>query len=77
VAMAAEERSIVCGLCNKGRLVGSLKGLELRQWSKKGYIYFHVVLPVRVCDSCGAKSLGPGAELIMDEAFQIEYDKLP
>jgi hypothetical protein len=26
---------------------------------------------------CGAKSFGPEAEQIMDEAFQREYDRLP
>jgi hypothetical protein len=29
------------------------------------------------CDKCGAKSLDPGSEKILDEAFQREYDKLP
>jgi hypothetical protein len=54
-----------------------LKEVKFQQWSKKGYVHFHVMLTVRVCDSCGTKSFEPGAEQIMDEAFQREYDKLP
>jgi hypothetical protein len=29
------------------------------------------------CDKCAVKSLDPGSNRIMDEAFQREYDKLP
>jgi hypothetical protein len=29
------------------------------------------------CDKCRAKSLDPGTEKVLDEAFQREYDKLP
>jgi hypothetical protein len=54
-----------------------LKEVKFRQWSKKGYVHFRVMLTVRACDSCGGRSFEPGAELIMDEAFQREYDKLP
>ena len=75
--MATDNRFIVCDSCNKGQLIGSLKEVKFQQWSKKGYVHFHVMLTVRVCDSCGTQSFEPGAEQIMDEAFQREYDKLP
>jgi hypothetical protein len=32
---------------------------------------------IGTCENCGAKSLDPGSEKILDEAFQREYDKLP
>jgi len=58
-------------------VISALKELKLQQWSRKGYAHFRVMLTVRVCDFCGAKSFEPGAEQILDEAFQREYDKLP
>jgi hypothetical protein len=75
--LATDDRRIVCDFCNKGRLISSLKEVKFRQWSKKGYVHFRVMLAVRACDSCGGRSFEPGAERIMDEAFQREYDKLP
>jgi len=75
--LATDNRFIVCDFCNKGRLIGSLKEVKFQQWSKKGYVHYRVMLTVRVCGSCGTRSFEPGAEQIMDEAFQREYDKLP
>jgi Cys-tRNA synthase (O-phospho-L-seryl-tRNA:Cys-tRNA synthase) len=75
--LATDKGFIVCDFCNKGRLISSLKEVKFRQWSKKGYVHFSVMLTVRVCASCGARSFEPGADQIMDEAFQREYEKLP
>jgi len=75
--LATEDRFIACDSCKKGRVISALKELKLQQWSRKGYVHFRVMLTVRVCDFCGAKSSEPGAEQILDEAFQREYDKLP
>jgi len=75
--MATEDDVAVCSLCKRGRLSSSFRELNLRQLSDKGYVHFRVTVAVSICDSCGAKSLGAGAEQILDEAFRREYDKLP
>jgi hypothetical protein len=51
--------------------------MAFRQWSDRGYVHCRVVILVGICDNCGRKSLDPGSDKIMDEAFQQEYDKLP
>lgn len=77
--MAAEGKFIVCDSCKKGRLINSnsMEEMKFHQWSKKGYVHCHVRITVGVCDFCGARSLEPGIDRILDEAFQREYDKLP
>jgi hypothetical protein len=74
--MAADD-SVICDLCKKGQLSGSLEELKVQQWSDKGYVHFRTTIPIRICDFCGAKSFGPAAEQILDEAFRREYNKLP
>jgi hypothetical protein len=75
--MATEGDFAVCNLCRRGRVSSSLKELNLRQLSDKGYVHFRVTIAVGICDSCGDESLGAGAEQLLDEAFRREYDKLP
>jgi hypothetical protein len=58
--LATEDKFIACDSCKKGRVISSLKELKLQQWRKKGYVHFRVMLTVRVCDFCGAKSFEPG-----------------
>jgi len=54
-----------------------MEEIAFRQWSDKGYIHCRVTILMGTCDNCDVKSLGPGSEKILDEAFQREYDKLP
>jgi len=75
--MATEGDFAVCNLCRRGRVSSSLKELNLRQLSDKGYVHFRVTVAVGICDSCGDESLGAGAEQLLDEAFRREYGKLP
>jgi hypothetical protein len=75
--MATEGDFAVCNLCRRGRVSSSLKELNLRQLSDKGYVHFRVTVAVGICDFCGDESLGAGAEQLLDEAFRREYDKLP
>ena len=74
--MASEDNFMVCDLCKRGRLASSLRELRVRQSSNKGDVPFSATIAVRICDFCGAKSYGPGADQILDEAFRREYDKL-
>ena len=75
--MLTEDDVAVCNLCKRGRLSSSFRELNLRQLSDKGYVHFRVTVAINICDSCGYKSLGAGADQILDEAFRREYDKLP
>jgi hypothetical protein len=76
-AMAAEDESIMCEICKQGRVTKRMQEMAFRQWSDKEYIHCRVTILVGTCDNCGVKSLDPGSDKIMDEAFQREYDKLP
>jgi hypothetical protein len=54
-----------------------MEEMAFRQWSDKGYIQCRVTILVGTCDKCRVKSLEPGSDKILDEAFRREYDKLP
>jgi hypothetical protein len=75
--MAAGDEPVMCAICKKGRVTKRLEEMAFRQWSDKGYVHCRVTVLMGTCDKCRAKSLDPGAERILDEAFQREYDKLP
>jgi hypothetical protein len=75
--MAAENGPTICEFCKKGQVTKRMEGMAFRQWSDKGYVHCRVVILTGTCDNCRAKSLEPGAESILDEAFHQEYDKLP
>jgi hypothetical protein len=75
--MAAEDEPTICAICKQGRVTKRTQEIAFREWSDKGYIHCQVTILVGSCDNCGVKSLDPGSDRIMDEAFQREYDKLP
>ena len=74
--MAAEDAPILCEICRKGHVIKRMEEIAFRQLSDKGYVHCQVTVLMGTCDHCGAKSLEPGSEKILDEAFQREYDKL-
>jgi hypothetical protein len=73
--MAAEDKPI-CEICQKGHVTKRVEEMAFRQWSEKGYIHCRVAILMGTCDHCRVKSLDPGADKILDEAFQREYGKL-
>jgi hypothetical protein len=75
--MAADDEAVICEICKKGHVTKRREELAFRQWSDKGYVHCQVTILMGTCDKCGAKSLDPGSEKILDGAFQREYDKLP
>jgi len=75
--MAAGDESTICEICKRGRVTKRIQEMAFRQWSDKGYIHCRGTILVGTCDSCSVKSLEPGSDKILDEAFQREYDKLP
>jgi hypothetical protein len=72
----AEDEPIICEICKKGHVTKRTEQLPFRQWSDKGYIHCRVTILVGSCDNCRVKSLDPGSEKILDEAFKREYEKL-
>ena len=74
--MAAEDEPTICA-CQKGHVIKRMEEMAFRQWSDKGYIPCRVTILVGTCDNCRVKSLDPGSDKILDEAFRREYDKLP
>jgi hypothetical protein len=75
--MAAGDAPTICEICKGGRVTKRMEEMAFRQWSDKGYIHCRVTILVSTCDSCRVKSLEPGSDKKLDEAFQREYDKLP
>jgi hypothetical protein len=75
--MAAGDEATICEICKRGRVTKRREEMPFCQWSDKGYIHCRVTILVGTCDNCWAKSLDPGSDKILDEAFQREYDKLP
>ena len=74
--MTAEDESMICVFCKKGRLTKRMERVAFRQSSDKGYVHCRVAILMGTCDSCHTKSSGPEAEEIFNQAFQREYDKL-
>lgn len=75
--MAGECEPTICEFCKQGRATKRLEEMAFRQWSDRGYVHCRIMILVGTCDNCGRKSLDPGSDKIMDEAFQREYDRLP
>jgi hypothetical protein len=73
--MAAGEPTI-CEICKRGRVTKRMEEMAFRR-SDKGYIQCRVTILVGTCGNCRVKSLDPGSDKILDEAFRREYDKLP
>jgi hypothetical protein len=73
--MYAEKQSIRCDSCGKGQIVKHFEDISFRQWSDGGHVHCRATVAVSVCENCGAGSLEPGADKIIDEVFRREYDK--
>jgi len=66
----------ICVMCGKGHVTTQQEGIAFRQWSDKGYIHCRVMIPIDVCDHCGARYSGdPEIEKTLDDAFRREYNK--
>ena len=74
--MAVEDEPVICEICKQGRVTKRMEEIAFRQWSDKGYIHCRVTILIGTCNNCHRKYLEPGADKVLDEAFQREYDKL-
>jgi hypothetical protein len=66
-----------CDSCKTGLVNRTLQQIAFHQWTDKGYVFCRAVVPMSVCNNCGAKSWDEEAEQIIERAVQDEYDKLP
>jgi len=74
--MAVEDEPVICEICKQGRVTKRMEEMAFRQWSDKGYIHCRATILIGTCNNCHRKYLEPGADKVLDEAFQREYDKL-
>jgi len=74
--MITEDEFFTCEFCKKGPLIKRVEAMKFRQWSVKGYVHCSALIPVSVCDFCGALSFEPETDRILDEAFQRECNKV-
>ena len=75
--MSKREHAERCDFCRVGHVVKRKERIAFRQWTDKGYISCRVVIPIGVCDRCGARNWDEAAEAIVEEAVRTDYDKLP
>ena len=73
--MSAEKRPTSCGSCGKGQIVKHVEDISFRQWSDRGHVHCRATIAVSACNNCGAGSLEPDADKIIDEVFRREHDK--
>ena len=65
-----------CAFCNRDQLVDLTKEITFHQYTDRGYVTCRVVVPMKICDHCGAQNWDDRADAIMDEAVRQAYDKL-
>jgi hypothetical protein len=65
----------ICDQCRRGRVIKRGQEIDFLQWSDRGVLYCHAVVPIGICDFCGAKTWDELAESIVEEAIRKEYDK--
>jgi hypothetical protein len=75
VGMSQQNSVDPCDQCKRGRLVQHNQELRFIQYTNKGYMPCRAVVPMWVCDTCGAKTWDETAEAIIEEAIQREYDE--
>lgn len=66
-----------CVFCRRGGLIEEEREFAFRQWTRKGYVFCHVVVPISICEQCGCESLTNEAEGIVEAAVRREFEKLP
>jgi hypothetical protein len=74
--MPGTSENDVCDICQRGMVAKTMEELAFRQWTRKGYVWCRVNIPVVVCADCGAKSWDRQADAIIDDAVNREVDKL-
>jgi len=74
--MPVSDKVTVCDFCHQKHVAWKNEAIAFRQSSDKGYVHCRAELPVGTCQNCGAKSLEPGSDRLLDAAFEVAYRKL-
>jgi len=70
--MPDKDETTMCVFCKKGYSVNRMERMAFQQSSDKGYVHCRVMVPIGICNSCGAKSWDVAAEKILNVVFQRE-----
>ena len=65
----------ICDQCRRGRVIKRRQEIDFLQWSDRGGLHCHAIVPIGICDVCDAKTWDEIAESIVEEAISKEYDK--
>ena len=68
-----EEPTTTCEFCKRGRVIKRTEEIAFRQPSDIGYIRCRVTVSIGFSDVCESTSVDPGADKILEQAFQHEY----
>jgi len=77
LGMPTKKSSEICGLCRHGKIRRNMQEITFHQWTSKGNVSCTVIIPIGICDKCGAKHWNEETEAIIEDAVKREYDKLP
>jgi hypothetical protein len=66
-----------CDSCKIGIVDKRMQQIAFHQWTDKGYVFCRALVPMGVCNHCGAKTWDEEAEQIIERTVRDEYDKLP
>jgi hypothetical protein len=65
-----------CDFCRNGPLIKREQRITFHQRTDKGHVYCRALVPIEVCEHCGAKSWDEAADAIIEEAIRHQYEKL-
>jgi hypothetical protein len=67
----------LCFFCKRGQTIKCNQEIAFHQSTNKGLVFCRVVVPVSVCNQCGAITSDAETEAVIEDAVRREYDKLP
>jgi hypothetical protein len=65
----------ICAHCSRGRVIRRRQEIDFLQWSDRGVLHCHAIVPIGICDACGAKTWDEIAESIVEETIRKEYEQ--
>jgi hypothetical protein len=75
--MSDDSDADLCDFCRVGRVTMHSEEISFYQWTDKGYVFCRSAVALRICARCGSKGWDDTTDVVLDEAVQREYVKLP